>query len=85
MIVKEDWRLKGQEESLSGKTLHRRIWKAPHKEWDHKHCIFCWGRFSEFPDSLQEGYATEDNRPWICPPCFHDFNEMLHSTVKDNP
>lgn len=77
MIEKDDWRLRGQEKYLSGKTLYFRKWAAPRKEWDHDHCEFCWEKFSDFPDTLHEGYTTEDNYHWICPNCYNDFKEMF--------
>ena len=77
MIDKDDWRLSGQENYLSGKALYFRKWKAPKKEWDHDHCEFCWEKFSDYPDTLHEGYTTEDNYYWICPTCYNDFKEMF--------
>ena len=66
-----------QEDYLSGKALYFRKWKAPKKEWDHDHCAFCWETFSDYPDTLHEGYTTEDNYYWICPTCYNDFKEMF--------
>ena len=77
VIDKDDWRLRGQEDYLSGKTLFFRKWRAPKKEWDHDHCEFCWEKFSDYPDTLHEGYTTEDNYYWICPTCYNDFKEMF--------
>ncbi len=78
MVEKDDWRLlRGQEDYLLNKTLYFRKWQATSEEWDHEHCEFCWGKFSDFPDTLHEGYTTEDNYYWICPACFEDFKEMF--------
>ena len=82
MIEKDDWRLRGQERFLSGKTLYLRKWRSPEKDWDHDHCQFCWEKFSDSPDTLHEGYTTEDNRHWICPTCYNDFKEMFQWNVK---
>ena len=82
MIEKDDWRLRGQERFLSGKTLYLRKWRSPEKDWDHDHCQFCWEKFSDSPDTLHEGYTTEDNRHWICPTCYNDFKEMFQWKVK---
>lgn len=77
MVEKDDWRLRGQEDYLLGKTLYFRKWKAPKKDLDHYHCEFCWDKFSEYPDTLHEGYTTEENYYWICPTCYNDFKEMF--------
>ena len=82
MIDKDDWRLRGQEDYLSGKSLYFRKWKSPKKEWDHDHCEFCWEKFSDYPNTLHEGYTTEDNYYWICPTCYNDLKEMFK--WKDN-
>ena len=37
MINKNDWRLTGQEDYLTVKTLYHRKWKAPSDKWDHDH------------------------------------------------
>ena len=81
MIESNDWRLSGQKEILFKKTLYFRTWKAPRPEWDHDHCAFCWAKFSDVPDTLHEGYATEDERHWICPACYNDFKEMFQWVV----
>ena len=73
MIEEDDWRLRGQERYLKGKTLFFRKWTSPSKDWDHDHCAFCWDKFAEFEGALHEGYTTKDRRHWICPNCFLDF------------
>ncbi len=85
MIEEDDWRLlRGQEDYLSGKTLYFRKWKAPSEELDHDHCEFCWDKFSDYPDTLHEGYTTEDNCYWICQTCYDDFKEMFKWKEPDN-
>ncbi len=37
MIDKNDWRLTGQEDYLTGKALYYRKWKASSDKWDHDH------------------------------------------------
>lgn len=73
MTNKDDWRLFRQEEYLHGVTLYYREWSGS----DHAHCEFCWEKFSYYPDTLHEGYTTEDNYHWICPECFNDFKEKF--------
>ena len=84
MIYMDDWRLRGQEDYLSGKTLFFRRWKSPKKDWDHDHCEFCQEKFSESPDTLQLGYTTEDNYYWICPNCYRDFKELFKWETNDS-
>lgn len=74
MIDKDDWRLHGQEAYLLGKTFC--LCKYP-KESDHDHCEFCWEKFSNFPNTLHEGYTTKDHYYWICPDCYNDFKELF--------
>ena len=80
MIQDDDWRLQGRERYLKGVTPYWREYSRYSETWDHDHCAFCWAKFcvaSACPDSLQEGYATEDNYRWICEKCFEDFKEMF--------
>ena len=81
MLEKEDWRLTDQEEYLLKKTLYLRKWRTPSAGWDHDHCEFCGETFSEFPDTLHEGYTTADGYDWICKQCFADFKERFQWTV----
>ncbi len=78
MVDKNDWRLRWQEDYLLGKTLYFRKWRTLKKEWDHDHCEFCWDKFSDYPDTLHEGYTTENNGYWICQKCYNDFKEMFN-------
>ncbi len=84
MLEKDDWRLSDQQKYLSDETLYHRKWKAPNEDWDHEHCSFCWGKFSESTDDLHEGYTTEDEYYWICPDCYNDFKEMFKWKVIDD-
>ena len=77
MIEKNDWRLQGQEKYLTNRKLMRIPYFRWSKTWDHDHCEFCWEKFSDYPDTLHEGYTTEDNYYWICPTCYNDFKEMF--------
>lgn len=81
-----DWRLTGQERYLKGKGLVRKQYVPPRPDWDHDHCEFCWRKFTEReePDSVQEGYATEDNRHWICPSCFADFQSEFQWIIHND-
>jgi hypothetical protein len=29
------------------------------------------------PDTLQEGYSTQEDEYWVCPTCFVDFHAMF--------
>ena len=50
----------------------------------HDHCFFCWAKFSvkDGPETLDEGYSTEDEYRWICSTCFEDFKDRFHWTVR---
>lgn len=71
----DDWRLQGQERYLMGARLHFASYRAPRPDWDHDHCEFCFATFMEGtrPDTLQQGYTTDDEYRWVCPNCFEDF------------
>ena len=75
----QDWRLRGQERYLQGRAWLRRRYVQP-----RDHCEFCWAKFMETAaaDILDEGYATENESHWVCPPCFEDFRERFSSTVR---
>lgn len=81
MPPENDWRLRNQECYLKGKTLVHRSWRPRSPKWDHDHCEFCGGKFSDADGDAHEGYATEDNYHWICPVCFGDFRAMFDWTV----
>jgi hypothetical protein len=89
VVDDSDWRLMGQEDDLSGVTLLRRVWRRPpwNPSWDHDHCAFCGAKFmvGDRPDVIHEGYCTEDEMSWICPPCFDDFRERFGWVVQDAP
>ena len=80
-----DWRRRGQEDYLLGKTLlHRTYRQYPaNPSWDHDHCEFCWAKFmvGDDPDVLHVGYCTEDEYHWICETCFEDFKEEFRWRV----
>jgi len=78
MVDKGDWRLQGQETYLKGITLYLKTYTRYSETWDHDHCEFCWAKFTEdHPDTLQEGYTTEDEYHWVCKKCFEDFKDMF--------
>ncbi len=81
--MSDDWRIQGQERYLHGATLVRKQYKAPRADWDHDHCEFCWAKFSKCVNELEVGYATLDERHWICETCFRDFQERFGWTVQD--
>lgn len=73
----DDWRIQGQEKSLTGAELIRRRYRryARNPNWDHDHCEFCFDRFAvaDPPEASPIGYATPDDYRWICETCFADF------------
>lgn len=85
MVNESDWRLRGQEKYLKGVVLVRRKYHPPSAQWDHDHCEFCWAKFMEIqhPETLTEGYCTENSYRWICDNCFNDFKEQFGFAVKD--
>ena len=75
-----DWRLRGQESYLLGKTLYLRQFPM---EKDHDHCEFCWDKFAHYPETLHQGYTTADNYYWICPDCMNDFKETFKWIIRN--
>lgn len=69
---------------LNGAILHWATYRVPSLKWDHDHCEFCWAKFTESggPDSLHDGYTTDDGYRWICSQCFEDFKDQFHFSVK---
>jgi len=69
-------RLKRQ---LKGATLHYKEYTRHSESWDHDHCLVCWAKFMESGgvDILNEGYATDDDRDWVCASCFHDLKSAM--------
>ena len=83
-IELNDWRLSTPKDYLRGRTLVRKPYRPPRPDWDHDHCSFCWAKFMEpgAPETLHEGYATEDEACWVCAECFDDFRELFGWAVK---
>ena len=73
-VMQNDWRLVNQKNYLNNKKLKRALFKYS-GECDHRHCAFCWDKFSEDPADLHIGYCTIDNYWWICDQCFSDFSD----------
>ena len=71
-----DWRITNQENYLMGVHLkHKEFYpKTPN---DHAHCEFCWYTFTDGTI----GYATFDEKHWICDKCYHDFRKMFQWRV----
>ena len=84
MIEENDWRLQGQERYLEGVTLTLKPYSVCREGWDHEHCAFCSAKImaAGTPDTFHEGYATDDNRHWVCTRCFADFKEMFQWKVE---
>ncbi|MBQ9985380.1 MAG: hypothetical protein IJP38_03625 [Oscillospiraceae bacterium] len=78
--LSEDWRLTDQEDYLKRRTLLHTHYIQPSPNWDHDHCVFCWGKIDE---KTHSSYVVEDDaRFWICEECYEDFKEMFEWTVK---
>ena len=82
MLEKNDWRLMGQDKFLMDKTLKFATWHAPKPTWDHDHCAFCTEKFSEREGDFHTGYCTLNERWWICPECYEDFQELFHWSLQ---
>jgi hypothetical protein len=78
-----DWRLTNQLAYLKGATLRRSAYRAYGDSWEHDHCEFCWAKFAEAgaPESLEEGYTTQNEYHWICSTCFVDFEDLFEWKV----
>lgn len=73
----KDWRNMGQMEYLFKRKVKFQKF-ADLMIRDHEHCRFCWEKFSMYPESLQEGYCTDDiDKFWICSECFNDFKGIF--------
>ncbi len=84
MIEETDWRLLNQKEFLLNAKLKKTEYTKPSDKWDHDHCVFCWDKFSENEEDLQQGYCTLDKKYWVCEECYNDFKEMFNFTVVDD-
>ena len=86
-IKDDDWRLQGQEQYLSGATLHWRSWTETRSGWDHDHCSFCWAKLTDRPDdpALREGYATDNEYHWVCAKCAADFARRFKFKLVGGP
>jgi hypothetical protein len=64
-----------------GVTLVHRRYRPPadNAAWDHDHCEFCCAKLMVrgAPETVQQGYVTEDDYRWICVQCFEDFKGMF--------
>ena len=83
MFNKEDWRLNGQEELIIGKTFRFCEWYPVPETNDHDHCHLCWDKFSNYSDTLHEGYVADNGKYWICPDCFEDLKDELDLKLED--
>jgi hypothetical protein len=73
-----DWRIENVK-FTRGAVLFFRKYARYSDVWDHDHCEGCVATFMESggPDTLQEGYCTEDKCRWICPNCFNDLKDEM--------
>ena len=84
-----DWRLSGQEHYLQGKTVRFQRFQIRRETpvWDHEHCVFCtrkivddlakYEKYAAPGELITDAYTTEDEKHWICPQCFSDFQERF--------
>lgn len=75
-MLKDDWRLANQMNYLYKKRVRRAEFKA-FNECDHRHCAFCWQKFSEQERDQHAGFQTIEGPWWICEQCFLDFYPMF--------
>lgn len=82
---KSDWHWSNAGPHLQGLTLYRRRWTMTRPQWDHDHCELCGSKFMAqdraIPDTLHEGYATDDEYSWVCAQCFADFRDHYRWSV----
>jgi hypothetical protein len=82
MTRSKDWRLAGNKH-LKGALLHRRKYFLWQPDWTHDHCEFCMqaivveGDPGAGPNTLTEGWATDDEYYWICDACFQDLRARM--------
>ena len=86
MLQKDDWRLRGQEEYLTGRSFrHARFAPQPGGS-DHAHCEFCWHKFMQHPEGVPHcsarGWLTLDGAYWVCEECFADLKEAFGWTAQ---
>lgn len=82
MVQKDDWRLTCQEEYLKNCNVELKEYKSK-IDSDHRHCAFCWAKFSDNDNDLHSGYYSETGH-WICPACFNDFKDMFGWEIIDD-
>jgi len=92
MEPEKDWRAENAKIIRGEKLCHKR-YKIPRTDWDHDHCVACWGKFdqSDDPVILHEGYATVaeskwgENYHWVCAECFRDLHNIMEWTAIECP
>ena len=81
MIVKDDWRLRGQDEYMQGMKFIYKKFAVGGDSNEHEHCEFCWHKFMEHPEGIEDcsssGYCSLDGKYWVCEECFEDFRESF--------
>lgn len=83
MISKDDWRIMGQEGYLMNKRI-KYIKYVPYGVQSHRHCEFCFDKFSNHTNDLHQGYYEPTSNSWICEECFEDFKDMFHWIVEED-
>jgi len=79
-----DWRLTNQEKYLKNKKLIMMDYKDRTSSTDHDHCEFCFEKFSEDTQDINNGYCTDDCYYWICLNCYNDFKELFQWNIINN-
>jgi hypothetical protein len=79
MREQNDWRLTNQLAFLKGAALRWQPYHRYRDDWEHDHCECCWAKFAEpgMPESLHEGFVTQDEDRSVCKRCFDDFVELF--------
>ena len=64
---------------VRGAVLYARNYQRICETGDHDHCVSCWDKFMEedLPDVLHCGFATQDERHWVCQECFEKFKDAM--------
>jgi len=87
--MEKDWRYEHLQTQpyLLGVRWEMKVYKAPHADWDHDHCVGCWAKFMENDSPVEPiehtGYATTAEYPkgaqyeWVCKKCFADFSDAM--------
>lgn len=79
----DDWRIMGQPGYLFKKRIRYTQVENILQPTEHRHCEFCFDRFSHNNNDLQSGYicCVQNKTYWICENCYIDFKDLFHWKV----